>query len=58
VHVSKSYSLYSEPTHKEVEEAARAAVREKIDQKLYRDADRLTQAVAGSATLSSPAANK
>ena len=27
VHVSKSYSLYSEPTHKEVEQAARAAVR-------------------------------
>jgi hypothetical protein len=58
VHVSKSYSLYSEPTHKEVEQAARAAVREKIDQKLYRDADRLAQAVAGSGTLSSPAANK
>jgi hypothetical protein len=58
VHVSKSYSLYSEPTHKEVEEAARAAVREKIDQKLYRDADRLAQAVAGSGTLPSPAADK
>ena len=58
VHVSKSYSLYSEPTHKEVEQAARAAVREKIDQKLYRDADRLAQAVAGSGTLSSPAADK
>jgi hypothetical protein len=58
VHVSKSYSLYSEPTHKEVEQAARAAVREKIDQKLYRDADRLTQAVAGSGTLSTPAADK
>jgi hypothetical protein len=58
VHVSKSYSLYSEPTHKEVEQAARAAVREKIDQKLYRDADRLAQAVAGSGTLPSPAADK
>lgn len=45
-YVSKSYSLYSEPTHKELEDAARAAVREKIDQKLYRDADRLAQAVA------------
>ena len=58
VHVSKSYSLYSEPTHKEVEQAARAAVREKIDQKLYRDADRLAQAIAGSGTLPSRAADK
>jgi hypothetical protein len=58
VHVSKSYNLYSEPTHKEVEQAARAAVREKIDQKLYRDADRLAQAVAGSGTLPSRAADK
>jgi len=47
-HVSKSYSLYSEPTHTELERAARAAVREKIDQKLYQDADRLARAVAGS----------
>ena len=46
VHVSRSYTLYKEPTHSEVEEAARAAVREKIDQKLYRDAGRLAQAVA------------
>ena len=46
VHVSKSYTLYKEPTHREVEEAARAAVREKIDQKLYRDEDRLAQAFA------------
>ena len=58
VHISKSYSLYSEPTHKEVEQAARAAVREKIDQKLYRDADRLAQAIAGSGTLPSRAADK
>jgi hypothetical protein len=47
VHISKSYTLYKEPTHKEVEEAARAAVREKIDQKLYRDEGRLAQAFAG-----------
>ncbi len=47
VHVSKSYTLYKEPTHSEVEEAARAAVREKIDQKLYRDEERLAAAVAG-----------
>ncbi len=46
VHISKSYTLYKEPTHKQVEEAARAAVREKIDQKLYRDTDRLAQAFA------------
>src|ERR1700687_6514469 len=56
VHVSKSYSLYSEPTHTAVEQAARAAVRERIDQKLYRDADRLAQAIAGSGTTPSPAA--
>jgi len=48
-HVSKSYSLYSEPTHAELDRAARAAVREKIDQKLYSDSDRLAQAVAGRA---------
>jgi hypothetical protein len=57
VHISKSFTLYKEPTHKEVEEAARAAVREKIDQKLYRDEGRLAQAFAsagqpGSSTAS------
>jgi hypothetical protein len=46
VRVSKSYTIYNEPTHKEVEEAARAAVRDKIDQKLYRDAARLAQEVS------------
>ncbi len=46
-YVSKSYTLYSEPTHAELERAARAAVRERIDQKLYRDAKRLAQAAAG-----------
>jgi hypothetical protein len=45
-HVTKSYSLYSEPTHQELERAARAAVRERIDQKLYRDADELAKAAA------------
>jgi hypothetical protein len=39
--VSKSYSIYSEPTHQEVEAAARAAVRDKIDARLYRDAGRV-----------------
>ncbi len=49
VHVSKSYNLYSEPTHKQLEEDARAAVRARIDQKLHRDADRLGQEIASSA---------
>ena len=44
-YVTKSYSLYSEPTHSELEHAARVAVREKIDQKLYGDATRLADAV-------------
>lgn len=44
--VSKSYSLYSEPTHMELEQAARTDVRRKIDDKLYRDADRLAHAIA------------
>jgi hypothetical protein len=55
VHVSKSFTLYKEPTHREVEDAARAAVREKIDQKLYRDENRLAQAFAGEAQPASPA---
>ncbi len=46
-HVSKSYNMYSQPTHKEVDDAARAAVRERIDQKLYKDEARL----AGSSAL-------
>lgn len=44
--VSKSYTLYSEPTHKELEQAARSSVREKIEEKLYRDQERLAQEVA------------
>jgi hypothetical protein len=46
-HVSKPYTLYSQVTHKEVDDAARAAVRQRIDQKLYSDEARLAQAVAG-----------
>jgi hypothetical protein len=46
-HVSKSYNMYSQPTHKEVDDAARIAVRERIEQKLYKDEARLAQAVAG-----------
>jgi hypothetical protein len=53
--VSKSYTLYSEPTHKELEQAARSRVRQEIEQKLYRDQDRLAQAAASSnATASTP----
>lgn len=56
VRVSKSYTIYKEPTHKEVEAAARAAVREKIDQKLYRDSARLAQEIAAAnAPIQAPA---
>ena len=43
-YVAKSYNLYSEPKHSELERAARDAVRERIDQKLYDDADRVAHA--------------
>jgi hypothetical protein len=49
VHVSKSYNLYSAPTHKQVDDEARAAVRDKIDQQLYRDASRIAGEIAGGA---------
>jgi len=53
--VSKSYTLYSEPTHKELEQAARSGVRKKIEEKLYRDQERLAQEVASAqAAPSSP----
>jgi hypothetical protein len=45
--VSKSYTLYAEPTHEELEQAARSAVRQRIEQKLYHDEDRLAQAAGG-----------
>jgi hypothetical protein len=51
-HISRSYSLYSEPTHRELEEDARTAVRERIDEKLYRDADRLAGAISSSPKVS------
>jgi hypothetical protein len=41
--VSKSYSVYSEPKHSELERAAREAVRARIDQKLYADANRVAR---------------
>jgi hypothetical protein len=53
--VSKSYTLYSEPTHKELEQAARSSVRQKIEEKLYRDQERLAKSVTGpSAGTSTP----
>src|SRR6266436_3423096 len=45
-HASKSYNLYAQPSHKEVDDAAVAAVRQSIDQKLYSDEARLAQAAA------------
>jgi hypothetical protein len=50
-HVSKSYNMYSKPTHKELEDAARAAVRQRIDQKLYSDENRLAEIAASSGKL-------
>ena len=46
-HASKSYNLYAQPSHKEVDDAAVAAVRQSIEQKLYKDEARLAQAAAG-----------
>lgn len=44
--VAQPYSLFSAPTHKQLEQAARAAVRQKIDEKLEADAGRLARAIA------------
>jgi hypothetical protein len=46
-YASKSYNLYANATHAEVDEAARKAVRQRIEQKLYDDEARLSTAVAG-----------
>jgi hypothetical protein len=43
---SESYDLYSEPSHMALEQAARAAVRAKIDEQLSRDAGRLAREAA------------
>ncbi len=56
--VSKPYNLYAEPTHSEVEQAARDAVRHEIDRKLYRDEERLAKAVATSGKLPASSAAK
>jgi hypothetical protein len=47
-HVTKSYNLYHEPTHAEIEREARDAVRAKIDEKLYADQARIEQELAAS----------
>jgi len=53
--ISRPYTLYSSPTHRELETAARAAVRDKIDEKLGREANRLRHAVgAGAAGPTDP----
>jgi hypothetical protein len=46
VHLSRDYTLYYQPTYIELEHAAKAAVREKIDKQLYHDADHIAQEVA------------
>ena len=56
-HASKSYNLYHDVTHAEVDEAARAAVRQRIDQKIYSDEDRLAKAVAAAGTSKAPTAS-
>jgi hypothetical protein len=56
-HASKSYNLYHDVTHAEVDEAARAAVRQRIDQKIYSDEDRLAKAVAAAGTQKTPTAS-
>ena len=56
-HASKSYNLYHDVTHAEVDEAARAAVRQRIDQKIYSDEARLAKAVAAAGTQKTPTAS-
>lgn len=45
--VTQPYSIYSQPTHRELDDAARRAVRQAIDQKLYDDSGRLSGEIAG-----------
>ena len=49
--VARSYNIYSEPTHADVEQEARVAVRNQIDEKLYADFDRLKQAAGGGVSM-------
>jgi hypothetical protein len=50
--VTMPYSLFKEPTHKELDQTARDAVRTKIDQQLYGDADRIAGKIASASTAS------
>lgn len=47
--VSKSYNVYSEPKHSELERAAREEVRKRIEQRLYADADRVAHSTVAPA---------
>jgi len=42
--VTKPYSMYAQPTHRELDDAVRFAVREEIDRELYADSARLAAA--------------
>ena len=53
-HASKSYNIYHDATHAEVDEAARVAVRQRLDQKIYSDEARWAKAVAGAGTPKAP----
>jgi hypothetical protein len=44
--ITRDYTLYYQPTYVELERAARAAVRKKIDDQIYQDAGRLAQEYA------------
>jgi hypothetical protein len=44
--VTMPYSLFKEPTHKELDQTARDAVRTKIDQQLYGDENRIAEKIA------------
>jgi len=57
-HVAASYSMYKEHTHSEIEHAARAAVRRKIDEKLAEDATRLARAASESGAALGAAAGQ
>jgi hypothetical protein len=46
VHLTRNYTLYYQPTYLELEHAAKAAVRQKIDEQLARDSGHLAQEVA------------
>jgi hypothetical protein len=46
VHLTRNYTLYYQPTYIELEHAAKAAVRQKIDEQLYRDSGHLAEEVA------------